>query len=524
MIVPAISSGIEIDRKFPKSIDIKKVVRQLTIKYYQSNSDEVRYIRAYRFDGSSIILPRSFGRKYLKEVNLYREARGVELPKLEPIKLYDYQKPWVEQVVEKSKWEWDVLAKAATGKGKTVMSLEIIRRLGRSAIVIVDQKFLMDQWVDAAKKFLNIPESKIGIVQGTTLDFREKYITIAMIQTLYRKKYHKDFYNYFGTAVFDECHVVGAPVFSKVIFQFPAKFRLAVSATPERTDALNKIITYHFGNVAVVLEEQHKKSIVRYIEHNGCYSWYANISPKTGRFIAEVAKDSGRNLLICNAIKWLYDSGRVVLAVSDRIEHLEYLKSLCYYLGIPSKEMGVVAGYSLQFGYGKNPTPIRKPANLQKGAEYTPISLQLIKKRNPKKLLDEIKATKKIIFATYGMFSKGVDIPRLNAGIDCTPRSKAEQVHGRILRQNITKKIPIWVTIRDTNSFRSEYLFLHRLEEYYKSNAEIYLWRIGKGVKKRQLSLLKPKIQNRIQKLKSQKILMKLDGNYTVTTDDIENE
>jgi hypothetical protein len=206
-----------------------------------------------------------------------------------------------------------------------------------------------------------------------------------------------------------------------------------------------------------------------------------------------------------------------VLAIGERIEHLEDLMAYCYFLGVPDEEMGLVAGYQHTWKYDKDPEPKRKPKGLHPDAPYTPVKVQAVKKRIPKGVLQDRKEHKTIIFATYGMFTKGVDVPRLSAGIDCTPRSKAQQVHGRILRKLAGKLRPIWVTIRDVNSFRSEYQFSERVLEYEKSNAEIYQWLLGKGIKKRDPKELRRQAKARVADLKSQQIETSKDGRSTIT-------
>jgi superfamily II DNA or RNA helicase len=499
--------------------------KRLTVEVYTPGEEEARIVQAWSEDKAGYVgIPRYFGLSYLGLDHKDEISPGYELPEdqLQPIALYDYQTPWVEGIVDKARFMYDFRAMAATGKGKTVMSLEVIRRIRATALIIVDQEFLRDQWIDQAQKFLGIPRDKIGIIQGKKCEIDGKWLVIAMIQTLYQNVYDEEVYDYFGTVIVDEAHVAGAPMFSRALLQFRAQNRIGISATPKRGDSLDKILEWNLGPVAVTLEAKHQKSVVRYIESYGVYSWYANISPKTGRFISELIDDAQRNALICEAIVWLWESGRDVLAVGERIEHLEALMAFCYYLGVPEDEMGIVSGYTHRWAYLKDPEPKRKPLHLEPGASYTPVKLQQVKTRTPKKVLDTVKQTKRIIFATYGMFTKGVDVPRLSAGIDCTPRSKAQQVHGRILRALAGKKRPIWVTIRDVNSFRAEHQFGQRIDEYVKSNAEIFRWRIGRGIKQVDHLELRAEARRCCEELKSRVIEIAQDGRNIVTTQTIE--
>ena len=120
--------------------------------------------------------------------------------------------------------------------------------------------------------------------------------------------------------------------------------------------------------------------------------------------------------------------------------------------------------------------------------------------------------TARVIFATYGMFSKGVDLPRLSAGIDCTPRSQAQQVHGRILRKHPGKLSPIWMTCLDINSYRTNYQFAQRIDEYQKSNANIYEWDFDKGIRKQDFQQLRLGALNRSSDLKTARIVQHRNG------------
>jgi hypothetical protein len=233
-----------------------------------------------------------------------------------------------------------------------------------------------------------------------------------------------------------------------------------------------------------------------------------------GRYINELAEDGERNRLIVEAIQWLYKSGRDVLIVSDRIEQLCNLMALSRAVGLPDKDMGLYARYREVWAYVKNPKPPRIPKDAP--PDYVPMHWATERKKVTQQELDEVIGSKRLIYATYKMFEKGVDLPRLDGGVDCTPHSRATQVHGRILRTGADKKVPIWVTIRDIWSFRAEVQFLRRLDDYTNSNAEVYLWQPDKGVRKEDVDALAMEVRARIPKLKVQQITTRFDGSYTL--------
>lgn len=509
----------------PKSlVPVEEIRHEFTVRYFKVGEKKPTFVEAYYEDDDYISVPRYRGLKLISKFKLKADwqtsiGRTVKFPKnVKHVGEYAYQEDFVNDILDACENFSDFMVHAATGKGKTVCSLSVIQKLGRSAIVIVDQDNLMTQWKEQCKSVLGLKDHQIGTVQGKVCDYEGKVVTIAMVQSLVQREYPEEFYDSFGVLVVDEVHVAGAPTFSQALLMFSAHVRFGVSATVDRRDALQRIIHWNIGNVEVALLDKHDTSYLYYLESDTVYSWYANISPKAGRMLTEIAEDSTRNDLIVRAIDWLYSSGRDVLVISDRIEQLEDLKNLCYYFGIPEEDMGLYCGFRNVWMWEKDPKPKRKPYGYVKGTEYTPVRLAPVRKRIPKKERDVIKKEAKIIFATFGMFAKGVDVPRLGGGIDCTPRSRAQQVHGRILRKQENKYVPIWVTIRDVNSYRLDHQFVKRIDEYVESSAEIYKWKLNKGVRLQDVKVLKREVHQNIKELKALNIITRIDGSNTLVT------
>jgi superfamily II DNA or RNA helicase len=494
----------------------RRARKTLTIACFNRATDVHYDFCAFHENEESLFVPRVYAEKTGLEV-AYESGHNLPVGALHPVELRDIQVPWVNEIMDLfAQGVNDIRAEAFTGFGKTTSALEVARRLGKRVLILVDQEFIRDQWAQRAiEQFGAIPDD-IGYIQGDKYEYN-KPIVIAMVQTLYRKEDTKKMAESIGMVIFDESHTVGAPMYSRVLSMLPARYRLAVSATPERGDEMDKLLEWHLGPVQVVAAASHKPSIVRVVEYDGCYSWYANTSPKIGKFLNEVAADGNRNRLLATIIHTMWHKGRKILAVSDRTEQLETIMSLCAMLGVPKEDMGLVCGKRSVWKLAKDDKPMRKPLGYVAGTLYTPVKMQLLQKRISRKDQDAAKNNSNIIFATYGMFRKGVDVPRLDTGVDCTPSSKATQVHGRILRSKVRgKKVPIWVTLREKNSQRAEYQLGQRLIDYQKSNAEVYLWRLDKGVRRLDAQELKNQIRRNHQRLKTAKVLTKRDGNYTI--------
>lgn len=499
----------------------------LTVSTYQMDGTQ-ELVSCYRTDRKGYVgIPRVAGLKLISadSVDLFSRGRAVRFPK--EVSLRDFQIPFVEGMLARAEVCSDFIAKAPTGKGKTVCALSLIQARGRSAAVVVDQENLLDQWVERCVEHLGLKPEDIGVVRGPRCDYKGKAITICMVQTLSRRQLPDEFYNAFGTVIFDECHTAGAPTFSRVLMAFSAELRVGLSATPDRKDALQKVLAWNLGSVDVVMESVLGKSSVYVLENDSVYSWRANNSKMTGGYINEVAADAARNLKIVKAVKWLYESGRDVLVIGDRVEHLCSLMALAEASGLPRGDLGLYAKSRTVFQYEKDPRPPRKPEFLVRGAPYSPVRLVMVQKTVPKKERTHVAEKARVVFATYGVIAKGVDIPRLSAGVDATSRSEATQVLGRILRIMEGKLRPIWVTFADINSFRSLYQLSNRLKDYLSSNAEVFLWDPRKGKKKLDVREYRRGLDARISLLRQSRITMSLDGSNTIvipsTPNDSEN-
>ena len=502
------------------AIDIAAVKKAQTHWYYPvgaADETEAVEVVAYEERAGYLHVPRQYGLSYCQSVGMSfvdETSTGVPLVFPKVPRPRQYQVDVLDEVEQRTGEFYDFVFRARTGFGKTISALIVAARKGMSTLIVVDQTNLRDQWVDALVEHFGMAVADIGIIQGKRREL--KPITIAMIQTLSQKRLPDEAYSYFGFMVVDEVHTAGAPTFSSVLLQFSATSRLGISATPKRRDGLQKLLEDNLGKVRVYVADEHKKSSVYIAYHDTVYSWYANSSPKAGRYLTEIAEDGSRNLLVAESSILLYQAGRDTLVLSDRIEQLTHLMSLCYYLGVPMADMGIYTGQQLSLGYDKQATPLRRPPHYERGTGYTPVELKLISKKTPKKVLADVKERALLLFATYQMFAKGMDVPRLAAGVDATPRSQAEQVHGRILRELSGKMKPIWMTIADSNSYRSLHQLAGRIPDYVRNNATIYVLGDDGGTTECRREEILPELRERVEALKEAQIETPFAGLHTL--------
>jgi len=520
-------------------IDVPRVKKQVTYKHRPlslADGEPDLEVVAWYVDGEYLCVPRQYGmtlcnQLHLEYVDETSTGTVAHFPRIPDPR--EYQVPQLDEITAEFETAYDFIFKAHTGWGKTVGALIVAARLGRTTVIIVDQENLRLQWVEALTTLFGFAEKDIGTIKGDKWSWKGKAVTVAMVQTLAQRGVDEELADYFGFAIVDEVHTCGAPTFSAVLLMWNATYRLGVSATPKRKDGLQRALDHNLDRIRVEASKKHNRSAVYLIRSETVYSFYGNVSKMTGRIFSEIAEDGPRNLLIAEAALWLYESGRDVLILSDRIEHLKELECLLYYFGVAEEEMGLYTGYDPVWKFAKDANPSGRPEGLERWrredraweqAEYCAVSMQIVQKRVPKQRFEHIKKHSKIILATYGMFAKGVDVARLSGGVDATPRSAAEQVHGRILREVEGKPVPIWVTLMDTSSYRLMFTLANRIKEYLKSSGVLFEWHPDGSVEQCDVKSLKSEIYERVDDLKSMRIATNKDGLNMLVTQEAEQQ
>lgn len=448
-------------------------------------------------------------------VNEYRECRGgVSLPRAWAMKRWPNM-PWVDRTVfpthdipftgtveprdaKQEKFFNDLLqaaeqpgpqnllANATTGSGKTVASIYLGWQLSTPTLIVVDSNKIARGWLKNFRQFFGQgwTDRNVGRIQQKECDYKNKAFVIAMAQSLARRQYPKEMYSHFGMYVIDEIQVFGGPHFSPILYMFPARIHVGVTAE-NRSGAFGRLIKTHLGDTRVVSKQEVMKPNAWVFKNKlerpfYCYS--------DGAILSNLSVIPERNAKIANLIKTRgYDRQRNVLVLSNRTQQLLTLKKRCVDLGVPADAMGIHAGtyqtdrfvvYYLLEGskkrnrlalvdtYSKGRTLLSRLQRedyagitmpealynrLQRGEKIT--FEQAREQYSPTQHeLDNITHSCQIIFATYEIFSKGVDVPRLDMGVEALPSGNVKQPAGRILRISDGKETPEWYAIHDTIS------------------------------------------------------------------------
>ena len=125
-----------------------------------------------------------------------------------------------------------------------------------NTLIILESSALLEQWKDVLEKFLDIDEklpeyktktgrirvrkSLIGKLHGAH-DSMTGIVDIAMAGSLCKKGEWHPLLDQYGMVIVDECHHAASDTIAEVLQKVTAKYVYGVTATPKRSDGLEKI-------------------------------------------------------------------------------------------------------------------------------------------------------------------------------------------------------------------------------------------------------------------------------------------
>jgi superfamily II DNA or RNA helicase len=306
------------------------------------------------------------------------------------------------------------------GGGKTVLALYLTAYFKKKTLILVHKEFLMNQWKEEIQAFL--PTARVGLIKQSKVIIEDKDIVIASVQSIAMRDYPESVFQDIGMIIIDECHHMGAEVFSRALPKITSRIMLGLSATLDRNDGMTKVFYWYLGKPVY---QQKKRvdtgtNVIMYSYYDPHPDYGRELSfhragrkiLKTPNMISNIALFEPRNNTILDILTDLLtrDPRRQVIILSERIAQLHHLHAK------------IVPRYTAGFYIGGMPqTELDKSAQQQ------------------------------VILASYQMSSEGMNIPTLNALILASPISSVEQSIGRIQRQKPEEReyVPLVIDIWD---------------------------------------------------------------------------
>lgn len=296
------------------------------------------------------------------------------------------------------------------GGGKTRVGMGAIARLRTPTLVLVHTLDLAEQWLGELRE-------KLGLEAGLVGDGEERPgpVTVAVIQALARWEPSRldAFLGGFGLVILDEAHHVAASTFSSVVDRCPARYRLGLTATPEREDGLTALVELFLGAplVTVTHEELVAAGVltvpdIRTVETSFTYAYTA--AEDYAPMLAAVVADEARNRLITDSVIAEARAGHVCLVLSGRVEHCQRLADAVAAEGVA---VAVLTGE--------------------------------VKRERRKEVLDEARAGRLSVVVATSLADEGLDLPRLSRVFLAYPsraRGRTVQRLGRLMRPHPDKR------------------------------------------------------------------------------------
>lgn len=363
------------------------------------------------------------------------------------IKPYDYQEEAIQKMIKAKRG----ILNARCGSGKSIMALEIIRRIGYKALIICHTNELLLQFKDYLVNDLGLQKGEYGIIAAGKIEIGS-LVTVALRQTLV----NTDLLQYkfeWGTIIVDECHNIAGNTtyvsqYQKILNNLAAEYRIGLTATAFRNDGLTNCMFSLINKVKAIVDEKDIadkiiKAQIKPIYTNYEIPFYATKTDGTLDYTKMptcMAEDKDRNELILDLLKQNEDNYCLIL--SDRLEGLKYLHD------------------SLGKGTMIDGSQTSKKAKKEREEAITKI-------RNKEE---------HYLFATLQLAREGLDIKPLNRLFLIAPtKNKAVliQAVGRVERKDEGKETPIVYDFVD-NDLYYEKAFKTR-KTIYKKNGNILI-------------------------------------------------
>ena len=347
---------------------------------------------------------------------------------------------------------------AATAFGKTVVCSYMIAKRKVNTLILLESTDLISQWEEELGRFLLIDEeppeyqtktgrvkkrsSVIGTLKGGK-DTMTGIVDIAMVGSLYKKGKVHEKLNSYGMVIMDECHHAASATAQEILKKINAKYVYGVSATPMRSDNLEKINYMLLGPVRhryTALERAEAQGIEhlvipRYTRVVGTFS-----NKEINKAYNHICNNEMRNKQILDDIKNCVQNGRTPVVLTRFKE-----QARCLY-----EQSKNYADYVFVF-YGDN----------------TNKENELIRKQ----MKDVPKDRTLILIATGSKIGEGFDFPRLDTLMLAAPVSyegRLEQYVGR-LNRDYDGKVDVRVyDYIDSHIKVFDDMYLKRLRTYKK--------------------------------------------------------
>lgn len=336
-----------------------------------------------------------------------------------PMRPFNYQShinlyPYQETAADMAHTMRNGVVVMPCGAGKTQTGLELVSLVGGRALWLTHTQDLLNQSMARAKSVFGCPAESYGTITEGKVNIG-KGLTFATVQTM-AKIDLTDLKYAFDCVIVDECHkAVGSPTkvmqFYKVLSALSCRYKYGLTATPERSDGLEKSMFALLGGICVdvpkevvaettcpvkvqMVQTDYFPSMDIVLAGDGTLSYSG--------LVDDLTHDEDRFNFVLNYIP--HNAGAVIV-LGNRVEYLQRLSE----------------------AYGGNSLCLSGMGNSKTAKAERKEALRKLNE-------GELDA----VFATYQLAKEGLDVPNLRYVVFATPekdKTTVIQAAGRVGRR-----------------------------------------------------------------------------------------
>lgn len=200
-------------------------------------------IECFIVHDKQVYLPKYYVEQYLPQfipsVKPWNTISTVETT----FRLRDYQlavKKEVDEIIQNFQ---SIILSLHCGWGKSYFAILYALEMGLQTVVTVYRVSHLEQWKDSIRT-VN-PALRVQILENKTVVEPNMDFYLILGENMANRSYTE--FAGVGMFIVDECHMFCTPRMSKAFLRVQPKYCLALSATPFRSDQLDKILQVHFG-------------------------------------------------------------------------------------------------------------------------------------------------------------------------------------------------------------------------------------------------------------------------------------
>jgi superfamily II DNA or RNA helicase len=345
-----------------------------------------------------------------------------------------------------------------TGTGKTFLALLAIAKAARPCLVVTPTIDLLNQWhAELAASF----GEPIGLMGGGHFDVQPITVTTYDSAYIHLERWG----NRFGLLVFDECHHLPGQGYQQAAIGSLAPFRLGLTATPERADGREDLLTDLIG--PIVYRREIKQLAGNYLAEYRVERIEVELSPEE-RSRYENARRLYRDfvqrqrIVLGSPAGWKRFLGATYKDAEGRVAFQAYREQKKLAQAAPAK-MSLLGDLLARHGCDRTLIFASDNATVYQIARryLVPAITHQTKTRERQAILEKFASGEYTAVATSQVLNEGVDVPAAAVGIILSGTgSVREHVQrlGRLLRKHQDKQAILYevVTRGTAEEFTSE--------------------------------------------------------------------